>query len=137
MAKRKAVVSDQLGDDIFDRLRDLHNAPTDHGWSVDAGDERLGLFVTQRKALDYVKKCRARLTASGQRSTVLLTGQSGCERGVPLGYLRQLDKEGRPGRRRTASGACTMACAVASLTTHAYPKLPPFPPPPPPHAPLC
>ena len=31
-------------------------APTDHGWSVDAGDERLGLFVTQRQALDYVRK---------------------------------------------------------------------------------
>jgi hypothetical protein len=49
-------------------------APTDHGWAVDAGDERLGLFVTQRQALDYVKKRRARLTANGQRSTVLLTG---------------------------------------------------------------
>jgi hypothetical protein len=28
MAKRKAVVSDQLGDDIFDRLRDLHKQAT-------------------------------------------------------------------------------------------------------------
>jgi hypothetical protein len=28
MAKRKAVVSDQLGDDILDRLRDLHKQAT-------------------------------------------------------------------------------------------------------------
>ena len=40
-------------------------APTDYGWSVDAGGERLGLFVTQRQALDDVKKRRVRLTASG------------------------------------------------------------------------
>lgn len=47
---------------------------TNQGWSVSAGGERLGLFVTQRQALDDVKKRRARLTASGQRSTVLVTG---------------------------------------------------------------
>ena len=49
-------------------------APTDYGWSVDAGGERLGLFLTQRQALDDVKKRRTRLTATGQRSTVLVTG---------------------------------------------------------------
>jgi len=37
---------------------------TNHGWSVSAEGERLGLFVTQRQALDDVKKRRARLTAS-------------------------------------------------------------------------
>ena len=47
---------------------------TNHGWSVSAGDEGLGLFVTQRQALDDVKKRRGRLTARGQRSTVLVTG---------------------------------------------------------------
>ena len=44
------------------------------GWSVRVGDERLGLFATQRQALNDVKKRRARLTSKGQRSTVLVTG---------------------------------------------------------------
>src|SRR5262245_8940542 len=47
---------------------------TEYGWSVGAGDERLGLFVTQQQALNDVKKRQARLTAKGQRSTVLVTG---------------------------------------------------------------
>jgi len=34
----------------------------------------MGLFVTQRQALDEVKKRRAALTARGQRSTVVVTG---------------------------------------------------------------
>jgi hypothetical protein len=49
-------------------------APTDYGWSVDAGHERLGLFVTQRQALNDVKKRRAGLTAKGQRSSLVVTG---------------------------------------------------------------
>jgi hypothetical protein len=49
-------------------------APTDYGWAVGAGGERLGLFVTQRQALEDVKRRRAKLTAKGQRSTVLVTG---------------------------------------------------------------
>src|SRR5262245_3679056 len=47
---------------------------TDYGWSVGAGTERMGLFVTQRQALDEVKKRRAELAANGQRSTVIVTG---------------------------------------------------------------
>ena len=47
---------------------------TNYGWSVGAEDKRLGLFVTQQQALNDVKKRRARLTAKGQRSTVLITG---------------------------------------------------------------
>jgi hypothetical protein len=47
---------------------------TDYGWSVGAGTERMGLFVTQRQALDAVKKRRAELAAKGQRSTVIVTG---------------------------------------------------------------
>ena len=46
---------------------------TNYGWSVGAGDERLGLFVTQQQALNDVKRRRARLTAKGQRSAVLVT----------------------------------------------------------------
>ena len=46
---------------------------TNYGWSVGAGDERLGLFVTQQQALNDVKKRRAKLTSKGQRSTVLVT----------------------------------------------------------------
>ena len=41
------------------------------GWSVGVGDERLGLFSTHRKALEDVKKRRAKLTSKGQRSTVV------------------------------------------------------------------
>jgi hypothetical protein len=48
--------------------------PTDYGWAVGAGGVRLGLFVTQRQALDDVKKRRARLSADGQRSTLIVTG---------------------------------------------------------------
>ena len=48
--------------------------PTNYGWSVCAGTERMGLFVTQRQALEDVKKRRAELTTKGQRSTVIVTG---------------------------------------------------------------
>jgi len=44
--------------------------PTNYGWSVPAGTERRGLYVTQRQALEDVKKRRAELTAKGQRSTI-------------------------------------------------------------------
>jgi hypothetical protein len=47
---------------------------TNYGWSVGAGSERVGLFVTQRQALDEVKKRRAELAAKGQRSTVVVRG---------------------------------------------------------------
>jgi hypothetical protein len=46
---------------------------TSDGWSVGVGDERLGLFLTHRQALDDVKKRRAKLTSKGQRSTVVVT----------------------------------------------------------------
>ena len=47
--------------------------PTNDGWSVRIGDERLGSFSTHRKALNDVKKRRAKLTLKGQRSTVVVT----------------------------------------------------------------
>jgi hypothetical protein len=47
---------------------------TDYGWSVGAGTEHMGLFVTQRQALDEVKKRRAELAAKGQRSTIIVSG---------------------------------------------------------------
>ena len=47
---------------------------TQYGWSVGTGSHRMGLFVTQRQALDEVRKRRAELTARGQRSTVVVTG---------------------------------------------------------------
>ena len=49
--------------------------PTNDGWSVRIGDEGLGLFSTHRKALNDVKKRRAKLTFKGQRSTVVVTRQ--------------------------------------------------------------
>ena len=47
--------------------------PTNDGWSVRMGDDRLGSFSTQRQALKDVKIRRATLTAKGQRSTVAVT----------------------------------------------------------------
>lgn len=47
---------------------------TNYGWSVGAGTERMGLFVTQRQALDEVKKRRAELSAQGRHSTLVVTG---------------------------------------------------------------
>jgi hypothetical protein len=47
--------------------------PTNDGWSVRIGDERVGSFSTHRQALDDVKNRRATLTAKGQRSTVVVT----------------------------------------------------------------
>jgi hypothetical protein len=48
---------------------------TVYGWSVGAGSEKLGLFVTQQQALADVKKRRALLASKGGRSTLLVTGQ--------------------------------------------------------------
>jgi hypothetical protein len=47
--------------------------PTNDGWSVRIGDERLGSFSTQRQALHEVKKRRAKLAFNGQRSTVVVS----------------------------------------------------------------
>ena len=49
--------------------------PTEYGWSVSDGAERLGLFVSQRQALDDVKKRRAALKAKGRASSVEVTGE--------------------------------------------------------------
>jgi hypothetical protein len=48
--------------------------PTDHGWSVRQGTERLGLFLTQRQALGDVRKRRAELKIKGRESTLSVTG---------------------------------------------------------------
>jgi hypothetical protein len=47
---------------------------TNYGWSVRAGSERLGLFITQRQAISDVKKRRAELKAKGLDSTLSVTG---------------------------------------------------------------
>ena len=47
---------------------------TSYGWSVGAGTKHVGLFVSQRQALDEVRKRRAELTAKGQRSAVVVRG---------------------------------------------------------------
>jgi len=61
---------------------------TDYGWSVGAGSERMGLFVTQRQALEDVKKRRAALAAKGQRSTVIVTGSEPVPTGKPSYWSR-------------------------------------------------
>ena len=48
--------------------------PTHYGWSVRAGTEQLGLFVTQPQALSDVKRRRAALQANGQPSTIVAKG---------------------------------------------------------------
>jgi hypothetical protein len=58
---------------------------TDYGWSVRAGTVRLGLFVTQRQALKDVKTRRDELTAKGQKSTLVVTGD---ELSQPTGISR-------------------------------------------------
>jgi hypothetical protein len=47
---------------------------TSYGWSVGAGTKHVGLFMSQRQALDEVKKRRGKLTATGQRSAVVVRG---------------------------------------------------------------
>jgi hypothetical protein len=48
--------------------------PTEYGWSVSLESERVGLFMTQRQALEDVRKRRSRLSATGQDSTLYVTG---------------------------------------------------------------
>jgi hypothetical protein len=48
--------------------------PTKYGWSVCAGSRRLGLFTTQRQALEDVKRLRGELRARGKRSTLVVRG---------------------------------------------------------------
>jgi hypothetical protein len=55
--------------------------PTNYGWSVRVGTERMGLFLTQRQALEEVKKRRAELAAKRQRSTIIVTGSEPLTRG--------------------------------------------------------
>ena len=48
--------------------------PTAYGWAVRAGTERVGLFMTQRDALNDVKKRCTQVDAQGRRTTVELKG---------------------------------------------------------------
>ena len=45
---------------------------TQHGWSVRAGTERLGLFTNQRQALQDVRRRRAELQREGEHSTLVV-----------------------------------------------------------------
>jgi hypothetical protein len=48
--------------------------PTEYGWAVRVGTQRLGLFVSQRQALSDVKKRRADLKARGWSSSLSVKG---------------------------------------------------------------
>jgi hypothetical protein len=48
---------------------------TEYGWSVRDGATRLGLFVSQRQALDDVRKRRAALKTEGRASAVEVIGE--------------------------------------------------------------
>jgi len=58
--------------------------PTKYGWSVCAGTRRVGLFTTQRQALEDVKRLRGELRARGKHSTLVVRGS---DPGLP-GYDR-------------------------------------------------
>jgi hypothetical protein len=49
--------------------------PTTYGWSVSDGAMRLGLFLSQRQALDDVRKRRVALKAKGLASSLEVTGE--------------------------------------------------------------
>jgi hypothetical protein len=48
--------------------------PTKYGWSVCAGTKRVGLFTTQRQAVEDVKRLRRALRARGNGSTLVVRG---------------------------------------------------------------
>jgi hypothetical protein len=48
--------------------------PTKYGWSVCAGTRRVGLFTTQRHAIEDVKRLRRALRARGKASTLMVRG---------------------------------------------------------------
>jgi len=48
--------------------------PTKYGWSVCAGTRRVGLFTTQRHAIEDVKRLRRALRARGKASTLVVRG---------------------------------------------------------------
>ena len=54
----------------------FHVEPTDYGWSVRVGSERLALFVTERQALIDVKRRRAELKAKGRESAVVVAANA-------------------------------------------------------------
>jgi len=47
---------------------------TGYGWSVRVGAAQLGLFATQRHALDEVRRRRTVMSAEGKTSTVTISG---------------------------------------------------------------
>ncbi len=49
-------------------------ALTNYGWSVQLDGDGLELFQTQQQALAEVKRRRAKLTAKGKRSSVVVAG---------------------------------------------------------------
>ena len=49
--------------------------PTQYGWSVRDGAKRLGLFVSQRQAIDDARKRQAALKAKGRASSFEVTGE--------------------------------------------------------------
>jgi len=49
--------------------------PTQYGWSVSDGATWSGLFMSQRQALDDVRKRQAALKAMGRASSVAVIGK--------------------------------------------------------------
>jgi len=56
---------------------------TPHGWSVRAGNVRLGLFTNQRQALQDVRRRRAELERQGEHSTLVVGSGSDPDGGRP------------------------------------------------------
>ena len=53
---------------------DFFVEPSAYGWTVREDDTQLGLFATQRQAINSVKKRQAELTAMSKESRVVVTG---------------------------------------------------------------
>ena len=81
---------------------------TNYGWSVGAGTERIGLFVTQRQALDGVKKRRVELTAKGATQRAHCNRQrarSNWQPNLALLLVSSLNAQGRTIRSKTAAAS--------------------------------
>ena len=48
---------------------------TEYGWAVSISGRRVGMYPSERKALAYVDKRRAELSAKGEHSAVVVRGR--------------------------------------------------------------
>jgi hypothetical protein len=88
-----------------------------YGWSVRAGIEQLGLFLTQRQALQDVRKRRAELTSQDQHSTLVVTGNE--LEGATLTSLPAISRSALRSRARSSTRK-TSSASSSSTSTQAH-----------------